>query len=431
MSDVQPDDPFSITRRDRFYVSESGEAVISDSTPNFDAQLPDSIGAETLSIALIGPDEDRRKKIAAALAECQGSEVREFIAYPQTLDDLPRFIDRHCDVVIIDLDSDPEYTLEMVEALCSDGLKTVMVYSTKADPDLLMRCMRAGAREFLTVPLASSSVIAESLVRAAARRPAPRTPKKASGRLLLFMGSKGGVGTTTLASNVAVSLAKDSGESTLLVDFHLPMGDAALNLGIVSDYSTVSALDAFNRLDGRFLSKLLVTHSSGVAVLPSPGRFVPFELNADAMSKLVTVARQEFENVVVDAGLGLQYLKTALFREASTVYLVTQTGIAELRNANRLITQYFGGGKPKLEIVLNRDETNLLGVSEEHVTKALTRQVQWKIPDDYATARRMQVEATPMALGDSQIAWSIRQIASAITGKPLPPIRKKGFSFFG
>ena len=117
MSDVQPDDPFSITRRDRFYVSESGEAVISDSTPNFDAQLPDSIGAETLSIALIGPDEDRRKKIAAALAECQGSEVREFIAYPQTLDDLPRFIDRHCDVVIIDLDSDPEYTLEMVEAL--------------------------------------------------------------------------------------------------------------------------------------------------------------------------------------------------------------------------------------------------------------------------------------------------------------------------
>ena len=431
MSDLQPDERFSIRRRDRYYTSESGESVISDSTSNLEAQLPDSIGAETLSIALIGPDEDRRKKVAAALAECQGSEVREFTSYPQTLDDLPRFIDSHCDVVIIDLDSDPEYTLEMVEALCSDGLKTVMVYSIKADPDLLMRCMRVGAREFLTIPLASSSVIAEALVRAAARRPAPRASKKASGRLLLFMGAKGGVGTTTLASNAAVALAKDSGESTLLIDFNLPLGDAALNLGIVSDYSTVSALDAFNRLDGRFLSKLLVTHSSGVAVLPSPGRFVPFELNADAIGRLVAVARQEFENVVVDGGLGLQYLKTALFREASAVYLVTLTGIAELRNANRLITQYFVGGKPKLEIVLNRDETNMLGVSEEHVTKALTRPVQWKIPDDYAMARRMQVEATPMVLGDSQISRAIRLMASAVTGKPLPQTKKRGFSFFG
>ena len=430
MSNFHPHQRLSTRRNGEVHLTEGGESVISDSTPNFDAQLPDSIGAESMSIALIGPDEERRRAVAIALSECAGADVREFSAYPPSLDDLPKLVERYSDAVIIDLDSDAEYTLEMVEHLCVRGVTTVMVYSTKADPDLLMRCMRAGAREFLTIPLVRG-VIAEALVRASARRPAPRISKKASGRLLVFMGSKGGVGTTTLACNLAVALARESGQSTLLIDFDLPLGDAALNLGIVSDYSIVNALDAYNRLDGSFLSKLLVTHSSGVSVLPSPGRFVPSEMSAEAIGRLVTVARQEFENVVVDAGSGLGFMKTALFREASAVYLVTLTGIAELRNANRLITQYFSGGKPKLEIVLNRDETTALGVSEEHVTKALTRPVQWKIPDDYPLARRMQVEATPLVLGDSQISRALKQMASAVTGKAMSQGKKKGFSLFG
>ncbi len=118
-------------------------------------------------------------------------------------------LEQKYDVIIIELDTNPEYALELVESIGANGAATVMVYSEKTDPDLLMRCMRAGAREFLTLPF-EPAVVAEALVRAAARRPVSRVEKKAAGKLLSFMGSKGGAGVTTLACNFAVALAQEA-----------------------------------------------------------------------------------------------------------------------------------------------------------------------------------------------------------------------------
>jgi pilus assembly protein CpaE len=277
----------------------------------------------------------------------------------------------------------------------------------------------------------SPGSVAEALVRASARRAANRPAKKAAGKLLVFLGAKGGSGVTTLACNFAVSLAQNSGQSTLLIDLDLPLGDAALNLGIVAEYSTVNALQNTARLDANFLSKLLIKHSSGVSVLAAPGKFPQFTPTTEAIDKLLAVARQEFDNVVVDVGSRLDMTGTALFKHATVIYLVTQVGIPELRNSNRLISQFFTTGGPKLEIVINRWAPRALGGAEEHITKALTRPAHWKIPDDYATVRRMQNTATPLALEDSPISRTIRQMARSITGEPEKAEKKKGFSLFG
>jgi len=133
-----------------------------DSSHYLDDQYPDSLGGDMLSIALIGPDEERRKAAATALAGCQGGEIREFSSYPPSLDDVPKLLEQHYDVIIIDLDSNPEYALELVESICAKGTATVMVYSVKADSELLVHCMRAGAREFLTLPFAQSTMAGSS-----------------------------------------------------------------------------------------------------------------------------------------------------------------------------------------------------------------------------------------------------------------------------
>jgi Flp pilus assembly CpaE family ATPase len=317
--------------------------------------------------------------------------------------------------------------LELVESICANGTATVMVYSMKADSELLVRCMRAGAREFLTLPFAQSTM-AEALVRASARRPATRTPKKAGGRLLVFLGAKGGDGVTTLACNFAVSLAQDSGQSTLLIDLDLPLGDAALNLGVVAEYSTINALQNAGRLDSSFLSKLLIKHSSGVSVLAAPGKFPGFDASNDAIDRLIAVARQDFDNVVIDMGSRLDLMGTNLFKDGSTVYLVIQAGIAGLRNSNRLISQYFSAPIPKLEIVINRFEPRSMGVTEDQITKALTRPAQWKIPNDYNAVRRMQTTAVPLALEDSPISRLIHQMARTACGLPPVPEKRGGFS---
>jgi pilus assembly protein CpaE len=404
--------------------------VATNTSPTTASQFPDSIGATALSIALIGPDEGRRSAAMNALTSCAVAEVRAFGAYPPAGEDVGQLID--FDAVLIDLDSDPEYALELVENLCANGTATVMVYSEGADPELLVRCMRAGAREFLSLPMATE-VMEEALVRAAARRPQERPDKKTAGKLLTFMGAKGGAGATMLATNFAVALAKESGKRTLFIDLDLPLGDAALNMGITAEYSTIDALQAKDRLDARFLGQIVVKHSSGVWVLAAPGRFVQFQPSVESIDRLLQVARQEFDNVVVDIGSKLDLMGTTAYKDANTFYLVTQSSIPELRNSNRLVKQFFGSTVPKLEIVINRFESRTLGVSEEHITKALTRPAQWKIPNDYASVRKMQIEATPLVLADSAITRQIRHMVKSVGGAQgaTPAEKKKGFKLFG
>jgi pilus assembly protein CpaE len=398
--------------------------------PPLDTPFVDSLSTEGLSIALIGPNELTRRGASEALRRGRGNEIREFDAYPADLDEVPRLLDQHFDVILIDLDTNPEYALELVESLCANGSATVMVLSSQPNSDLLVRCMRAGAREFLTPPFAQATM-AEALVRAAARRPAIRPQKKTRGKLLVFLGAKGGAGVTTLACNFAVALAEQSKQSTLLIDLDLPLGDAALNLGIIAEYSTISALQDYVRLDPALLEKLIVKHSSGVRVLAAPGRFPAFHASGEAVDKLITVARQSFDNVVVDVGSKFDAAGTVLYREATAVYLVTQAGIPELRNSNRLISQYFPAEDKKLEIVLNRYEPKSLGVNHEHIAKALTRSPQWKIPNDYPAVRRMQNTATPLVAVDSPISRLIKKMARTAGGVAEEEPKKKSFKLFG
>jgi pilus assembly protein CpaE len=399
---------------------------------NFQNPDHDVLGSSGLSVALIGPHDARRRIVANALAESEAASVREFTAYPSKLNDVPRMMEQDFDVVIIDLDSDQNYALELVENIAASGTVTVMVYSMSNDPNLLMNCMRAGAREFLPHPIAVPP-LNEALSRAWARRPATKQGTKAGpgGKVLVFLGGKGGSGVTTVACNFAVSLVQECNQTALLIDLDLPLGDAALNLGISSQFSTVDALQNYSRMDQNFLSKLLAKHSSGLFVLAAPGKFPQVEVNNEAVEKLIAVARQAYDYVVVDAGSRFDLSGTTLVERADTVYLVMQAGIPELRNSHRVISEYFKSGGSNLEIVLNRFMPRSGGVDEEHISKALTRPVQWKIPSDYVTVRRMQNEATPLALEDSMIARAIQDMARTACGLPAKPEKKKGFSLFG
>ena len=392
-------------------------------------QGPDSLDVHVLSVVLIGPEEQRRKAVANALAGSQATVTQEFASYPD-LDDVPQLLEADYDVIIIDLDSDPEYALDLVEHFCGNGSATVMVYSAQNDSALLVRCMRAGAREFLSQPIATST-IAEALVRASVRRPTVRVSKKTMGRLLVFAGAKGGSGVSTIASNFAIMLAQESHKNTLLLDLDLPLGAAALDLGIMTQFSTANALQNISRLDSHFLSKLLTKHSSGLSVLSAPDKYTPVHASDEAIERLFAVARQDFDYVVVDAGSSIGSTYKAMLKGAAVVYLVTQVSISELRNSNRLISEFFTLPSPKLEIVLNRFTPNTLGIDEESITKALTMPATWKIPSDYGTVQRAQNTATPLALGDSSIADVIRKMARTACGLPAVPEKKRRFSLFG
>ena len=385
----------------------------------------------SMSVALIGPDERRRRAMAEALSGRPGVAVKEFPAFPADLDELPRLLDQNFDVVVVDADSDPEFAIMLAENLSASGRACVMAYSADSDVRQAIRFMRAGVREFFTLPLDIGEV-AEALIRASSRSALPRETTRAPSKMFTFVGTKGGCGVTTIAANFAILLAQESERSTLLIDLGLPLGDAAINLGIVPEFSIANAIQDPSRLDSNFLNTLLARHSSGVAVLAAPSDFQGEQPSRDALDKLLSIARQDFEYIVIDAGSRVDLMDTAIFGSEAVVYLITQVGISELRNANRMITRYFPNREWGLQIVLNRYKPATLLFDDKHVERALTRPTQWKIPDDWNSARRTQMTATPLALDESQISMAIRQMARIACGLPADREEKKSslFSFF-
>jgi pilus assembly protein CpaE len=409
-------------------MNDSGNSKGGDS----DRQGSDSPIKSVLSIALIGPDEDRRRAFMNVLSGRQSTEIQEFTSYPTNLDELPQTLGNRFDVVILDADCDPDYVFDLVGRICSTGNASVMCYSAESDVKQAVRFMRVGAREYFTLPLIPAEV-AGALTRASIPQASSNVVQapKTSGQIFIFLGTKGGCGVTTIAANFAISVSTETNQSTLLIDLGQPLGDAGLNLGMIANYSTANALREHSRLDGSFLNTLITKHETGLSVLAAPSEFPKEQPPIEAFDRLIAVARQSYNYVVVDLGSRVDLMDSSLFDESSTVFLVTQVGISELRNANRFISQYFALRGRSLQIVLNRYTSNTLLFDDSQITKALTRPAHWKIPDDYSTARRTLATATPIALEDSSIAVEIRTMARSACGLPDEKKRKKGFSLFG
>jgi pilus assembly protein CpaE len=236
---------------------------------NFSVQ--DGTEKSVLSVALVGPHDQRRQAIAAAVAGRPGVSIEEFSSYPDERFEAASLSERF-DVIVVDADSDSDRALALAQSICAKGRAAVMAYSGGADVKVAIRFMRIGVREFFTLPLEGPE-IADALLRASVRQPAPRQANQAPCKVCVFLGTKGGCGVTALAANFAVALAQESERNTLLMDFGLPLGDAAINLGMITEFSVANALKDAARLDGNFLRTLLATHASGLSVLAAPSDF--------------------------------------------------------------------------------------------------------------------------------------------------------------
>ncbi len=393
-------------------------------SPNLDMNYAGAPAAEAFSIALIGPDAEKREAVANALAQWPGAEVRQFPSYPPAIDDITELLKLAFDVILVDADSDPEYATKIVEAISSRNSATVMAYVWKAKEELAGRINNAGAREFLEAPFEFS--VPSALERAADARYSNTNPAKSwEAKLLVFFGAKGGSGTTTLACSYAIALAQETRQRTLLIDLGLPLGDAALNLGLTSDYSTDDALKDPDRMDPSLLESLAVKHESGIEVLAAPGRVPEITPSSAAIDKLMKLARKVYTNVIVDVGSRVDLMSTTLFTEAHRIYLVSQASISDLRNAERLISRYFDTDGQRLEIVINRLEPGAARMTEDQMANALGRAVRWMVPADNNAIHNLQSSRAPMSQTDSPFSRSILDMAGSISLHPVRASRNE------
>jgi pilus assembly protein CpaE len=396
--------------------------------PNASNGSDDSDG-KFLTVAILDSDAQRRKAAAEALAGNKSLQITEIPSFPGKVEELAQLLPQTYNVVLFNVDCDRNLAFALAENLSANPRSYVMAYSSRSDTKLVVHLMRAGAREFFSTPV-DPAEIAAAMERAAKHFAATAPESKSDSRLFVFLGTKGGCGVTTVAANFALALAQESEGNTLLIDFGLPLGDVAINLGIKTEYSVANALQLTDRLDPRLLSTLVVKHSTGLSVLASPSEFTDSTTPLDTIDKLVSVAREGYDFVVVDVGSRVDLFNTSLFDKSAIIYLITQVGISEMLNANRMVSKFFFTRDQTLQIVLNRYKPSDLLFDERKITEALTRPAQWKIPDDYAAARRTRETSSPMVLVDSAIARAIREMAKSAAGLLTEKNEKRGFFRF-
>ena len=290
------------------------------------------------------------------------------------------------DVVVIDLRSQHQIppALGLIKRQHPDtGL---IVVASTLDPALMLEAMRSGVTECVTD--IERGDLEAAVTRLIAQRMSP-----VMGEVFVFVGAKGGVGTTTAAVNIATELSKLG--STLVVDMHLAGGDAALFLGADSHFSVIDALENTHRLDTAYFRGLLASTKAGPDLLASADRAVATPVDPPRVRTLVDFAAHHYRYTVLDIPRSDAAMLDSL-DGASGIVVVANQELATIRSAGRvasMLRQRYG--KEKVHVVLSRSDRQA-EIGLEDLESAVGGEIGYVFPSDYRLAVKALNRGQPL-----------------------------------
>jgi pilus assembly protein CpaE len=363
---------------------------------------------------IIGKVESTRWAVTASTFEAYVSAVRRPYFGPQIS------AARSC-IAVVDFDQDPEQAVETTKYLQQmfAGRITVIALAESRDPDLLLRAMRGGCTEFLHKPFSPES-LNDTLDRLDQQWKLAADPLSNSGSILTFIGSKGGVGTTTLAVHMAMYLVQSHKKKTLLIDHHPQLGHACVYLGIDgSRYNYNEVVRNVSRLDSELLKGYIAKHPSGLEVLSSPDVCGGLKHNdSDAVARALEFLRGEYDYVIVDCPTVMDDTTLAVIDVSTSVYLVATPEIGAIRDLARYVDHLtqIEGATEKMQVVVNRVSSRY-AVNVEHIEKAIRVPVAIQLPNSYAELVRSANLGEPISLkGKSEFTTQFMNWANTVVG---------------
>ena len=294
------------------------------------------------------------------------------------------------DLLIFELSEKFEEEFKLLDSLLSsNAVKEVFVTSEKQDTNLLRQAMRVGAKEFLAQPLSELEVkIALKAFKKRLQQPALNSPSP-QGQIIHVIGAKGGVGTTTIAVNLAMILsAGGKAGSVALVDMNTVFGEVPLFLALKPAYHWGEIVNNVKRLDSTFLMNVLSRHSSGVHILPSPSYLNGHPpATPEIMQNLLTLMKKTFDYVIIDGGQSLDAPSLRVIEMSEHVLLITLLNLPCLSNTNKLtksLSNVQVVPKDRIKIVINRF-LKKSDLSIKEAEESVRSDNFWLIPNDYKT----------------------------------------------
>ena len=383
-----------------------------------------------LAALLVTQDEEFRREIGTLLRS-GGVPVGLLEDRRSMPDQIPP------DLVIVDIRLDAAAGLAAIERLRANHA-TVAIFAVahSNDPDLILQAMRAGANEFFMWPVPEEN-FQGAVRRTAARRESTQASTKQPSVTYVFFGAKGGAGTTTMAVNCAVELARLTKRSTLIADLKPCFGEVALFLGVRPRYTILDAIENLHRLDKDFLRELVAKHKSGLEILAgSEQHDRPGGNDSGAIEELFRVLGRTHDFIVVDAGNAINACTIAGLYAADTIFIVANPDVPSVRNAQRMVDRIrqLGVGGERVRVLLNRASDQGV-IAPKQIETALGYSVHHSFPSDYKTVSTALNSGVPLALSNnSDIAAQFdsftRQLVQPdAAAKPAPEKRRAAFSF--
>jgi pilus assembly protein CpaE len=303
----------------------------------------------------------------------------------------------------------------------------IIIMSVQSEADYLRRAMLAGARDFLMKPFSGDELVA-AIRRVYETRPvvhvAPVAPLRQSsrtnnrqeaarvreGKIIAVFSPKGGIGCTTIAVNLGVSMA-EAGNNTILVDGSLQFGDVAVMLNLKSASTIVDLVERITELDNDLVGSVVSSHSTGLKVLLAPTRPEMAELvTEEHIKKLLQTLRLMYDFIIIDTSSSLNDVNLAMLDVADKIVLVTQQNLPSLKNASRFysLSEGLDYKTDKIMLVVNHG-SNKLNISIKDIIDSMKRPVVGIIPEDEA-AYSAADQGKPLVSGP----WQRRPSAAAI-----------------
>src|SRR5215471_5152468 len=342
---------------------------------------------------------------------------------------LPDSAEQMPDVVFLDLAREPEPFFAFANQLRRMRPTIKLIACSAAvppQPSMLLEAMRSGVQDFLGKPVQTES-LKDLLTRIAQELNAKEMPSQ--DKLIVIMGAKGGVGTTTVAVNLSVQLATFARKRTVLMDFAQPLGNVHLLLDLHPKFGIRDAVDNLDRLDSHFLAGLLTKHKTKLEVLG--GTTQPEEwqnINLNVLDRVVNVTQNAFDVVLLDMGSQFSTEWSSILRMARMILIVAEANVPSLWTLERrlLALKGFGISQERARIIINRwhkgDDEVL-----KSIQKDINRPVFACLPNDFRLASAAVNLGTPMQENHNNILSSrYRQIAAQLAGLDIVPAAKKG-----
>ena len=306
------------------------------------------------------------------------------------------------DLLVIELGNGCERDIAWIKTILEKKPELeIFIIAGTSDPEILVEILQLGPKKFFTVPLDKNAV--ETALRHFFERfeKLQKTEIRPKGKIFSVMGSKGGVGTTTFAVNLAVSLAqRDEKPSVALLDLNIGFGEVPMFLDITPRHHWGDITENIDRLDETLLENILSAHKSGVRILPSPGYFEKHQPpDVSVMESLLNLMLYHYDYILIDIGQSINDTTLEILKLSDLVQIIAIQSLPCLSNTNRIVQSIIDYGyieKDNVHVILNRYLKNSV-VTRESVEEGIGRKLSWTIPNDYSNTMAAINSGTPLS----------------------------------